>query len=109
MRSAYDNYREVSETLDAVASRGPIAISCRDRIRGIESLAAKQRIEFEKYIEKRMEYSEFVRDRSNLGAMHFIFQRTADDSTASNQRQTGADCGSEAWLPELQWVPRCFA
>lgn len=86
MRSAYDNYREVSEALDAVSSRGPIAISCRDRIRGIESLASRQRIEFEKYIEKRMEYSEFVRDRSNFGAMHCIVQTTADDSTASNRR-----------------------
>src|SRR3984957_6720938 len=89
MRSAYDNYKEASETLEAVASRGPIAISCRDRIRGIESLTAKQRIEFERYIEKRIEYSEFVRDRSNLGATHFNAQRTADDSTAPSQRQDG--------------------
>jgi hypothetical protein len=89
MRSAYDNYKEASEALEAVASRGPIAISWRDRIRGIESLAGKQRIEFEKYIEKRIEYSEFVRDRSNLGAMHFDAQRTADDSTAPNPRQDG--------------------
>jgi hypothetical protein len=88
MRSAYDSYKEASETLDAVASRGPIPISGRDGIRGIESLAAKQRIEFEKYIEKRIEYSEFVRDRSNSGAMHISIQRTAD-STAPNQRQDG--------------------
>jgi hypothetical protein len=66
MRSAYDDYQEASEALDAVASRGPISISCRDRVHGIESLAAKQRIVFEKYIEKRLEYSEFVRDRSDL-------------------------------------------
>ena len=90
MRSAYDNYKEASETLEAVASRGPIAISWRDRIRGIESLAGKQRIEFEKYIEKRIEYSEFVRDGSNLGA-------TADDSTAPNQRQDGR----RLWLGDM--------
>jgi hypothetical protein len=87
MWSAYDNYKEASETLEAVASRGPIAISCQDRIRGIEGLTAKQRSEFDRYIEKRIEYSEFVRDRSNLGAMHFSAQRTAEHSTAPNQRQ----------------------
>jgi len=87
MRLAYDNYREASEALDAVSSRGPIAISCRDRIHGIESLAVRQRIEFEKYIEKRMEYSEFVRDQSNFGAVHSIVQTAAQTSTASNQRK----------------------
>jgi hypothetical protein len=80
MRLAYDNYREASETLDAVASQGPIDNWSWDRIRGIESVAAKQRIEFERYIEKRLQYSEFVRDRSNL---------PADDWTAPNQRQGG--------------------
>jgi hypothetical protein len=87
MRSAYDNYKEASETLEAVTSRGPIAISYRDRIRGIESLTGKQRIEFERYIEKRIEYSEFVRDRGTLGAMRFNAQRSARDSIATNQRQ----------------------
>ena len=96
MRSAYDNYREASEALDAVASLGPIAISCRDRTRGIESLAVKQRIEFEKYIEKRMEYSEFVRDRRNSGALHFSVQRTSDDELLPTCVKTGADCGSGA-------------
>jgi hypothetical protein len=78
MRSAYDDYQEASEALDAVASRGPISISCRDRVHGIESLAAKQRIVFEKYIEKRLEYSEFVRNRSDLDVLHL---------GAPNQRQ----------------------
>ena len=87
MRAAYDSYRHSSDMLDAVASRGPIAISSRDRIGEIESLAVKQRIEFERYIEKRIQYSEFVRDRSNLAAKHVSFQRTADDSTARNYRQ----------------------
>jgi hypothetical protein len=89
MRSAYDNYREASETLDAVAARRPIAVSSPDRIWAMESLAAKQRIEFERYIEKRLQYSEFVRDRSNLAAMHFGSQRIAGDSSAFNQRQAG--------------------
>jgi len=56
MRSAYDNYRDASETLDAAASRVPISISSPERVRGIETLAAKQRVEFERYIEKRMQY-----------------------------------------------------
>lgn len=89
MRSAYDSYRDASETLDAAASRGPIGISSRDRIWGIESLAAKQRIEFERYIEKRLQYSEFVSDRSNLVATNFSVQRSPDDSTAPNQRRGG--------------------
>jgi hypothetical protein len=87
MRSAYDNYRDASETLDAAASRAPISISSPERVWGIETLAAKQRIEFERYIEKRMQYSEFVRDRSNLTAMHSGVQRTANDATAPKQRQ----------------------
>ena len=86
MRSAYDNYRDASETLDAAASRVPISISSPERVRGIETLAAKQRVEFERYIEKRMQYSEFVRDRSNLKA-HASVQRTASNSTAPKQRQ----------------------
>ena len=96
MRSAYDNYRDASETLDAVASRGPIAISSRDRIWGIESLAAKQRIEFERYIEKRLQYSEFVRDSSNSAAMYFSFQRTADDPTPPYQPR-----GRGLWLGNM--------
>ena len=86
MRLAYDNYRDASETLDAVVSRGPIAISLQDRICGIESLAAKQRIEFETYIEKRLQYAEFVRDRDNPTGKHGSFQRAAGHS---NQRQVG--------------------
>ena len=96
MRSAYDNYREASEFLDAVALQGPIDISSRDRTWGIESLAAKQRIEFETYIDKRLQYSEFVRDRSNLASLHVNFQRTAGDSTASNQRR-----GRRLWLGNM--------
>ena len=96
MRSAYDNYRDASEILDVVASQGPIDISSRDRTWGIESLAAKQRIEFETYIDKRLQYSEFVRDRSNLGGLHVNFQRTAGDSTASNQRR-----GRGLWLGNM--------
>jgi hypothetical protein len=96
MRSAYDNYREASEFLDAVALQGPIDISSRDRTWGIESLAAKQRIEFERYIDKRLQYSEFVRDRSNLASLHVNFQRTAGDSTASNQRR-----GRRLWLGNM--------
>src|SRR5579863_10426421 len=87
MRSAYDNYRDASETLDAAASRAPISISSQERVRGIETLAAKQRTEFERYIEKRMQYSEFVCDRSNLTSMHSSVQRAANDSTAPKQRQ----------------------
>src|SRR5579872_470454 len=87
MRSAYDDYRDASETLDVAASRGPISISCPARLRGIEALAAKQRVEFERYIEKRMQYSEFVGDRSSLTAMHGSVQRTAGDSTTPKQRQ----------------------
>ena len=89
MRSAYDDYRDASETLDALASRRPNAISSQDRICGMESLAAKQRREFERYIEKRLQYSEFVRDRSNLAALHLNFQGTADDSSAPKQHQGG--------------------
>ena len=89
MRSAYDDYREASEALDAIASRGPIDISRPGSIRGIESLAAKQRIEFEKYIEKRIEYSEFVRERSHLGGISCSVQRAADDSTVPNHRKDG--------------------
>lgn len=89
MRSAYDNYKDASETLNAVASRASISISCWDRIRGIESLAAKQRVEFEKYIEQRLQYAEFVRDRNSLGAMHLRVPRTADDSTSPNRRSGG--------------------
>jgi len=87
MRSAYDNYRDASETLDAAASRAPISISSPERVRGIEALGAKQRIQFERYIEKRMQYSEFVRDRSNLTAIHSGVQRTANEPTAPKQRQ----------------------
>lgn len=90
MRSAYDKYRDASEILDAVASQGPLATSSRDRIRGIETLAAKQRIEFERYIEKRLQYSEFVNDRSNLAAMQFGIQKAAHDSTVPDKRQNGA-------------------
>lgn len=87
MRWAYDCYRDASETLDAAASRAPISISYPERIRGIEALAAKQRIEFERYIEKRMQYSDFVRDRSNFAAMHSSVQKTVNDSTAPKHRQ----------------------
>jgi hypothetical protein len=87
MRSAYDDYRDASETLDVAASRVPISISSPARLRGIEALAAKQRVEFERYIEKRMQYSEFVGDRSSLTAMHGSVQRTAGDSTTPKQRQ----------------------
>ena len=89
MRSAYDDYRDASETLDAVASRRPIAISSQDRICGMESLAAKQRIEFEKYIEKRLQYSECVRDRSILAALRLNFQGAADNSSVPKQHQGG--------------------
>jgi hypothetical protein len=82
--------------LDVVASQGPIDISSRDRTWGIESLAAKQRIEFERYIDKRLQYSEFVRDRSNLAGLHVNFQRTAGDSTASNQWR-----GRGLWLGNM--------
>ena len=87
MRLAYDNYRDASETLDAAASRAPISISSPERARGIETLAAKERIEFERYIETRLQYSEFVRDRNNSTAMHSSVQRTANDPTAPKQRQ----------------------
>jgi len=86
MRLAYDNYRDASETLAAAASRSPISISSPERALGIETLAAKERIEFERYIEKRIQYSEFVRDRSNSSAIHFSVDSTASDSTAPKQR-----------------------
>jgi len=86
MRLAYDNYRDASETLAAAASRAPISISFPERARGIETLAAKERIEFERYIEKRMQYAEFVRDRSNSTAIHSSVERTANDSPPPKQR-----------------------
>jgi hypothetical protein len=85
MRSAYKRYTDASEALTGIASRAPIAISARG---GIDTLANRQRTAFEKYIEARMQYAEFVHDRSEL-AMYSSIQDTAGASAVPDHRQPG--------------------
>jgi hypothetical protein len=60
MRSAYDRYRQATETLKTVTPAIPGDLCFRDSDLPVEDAAQQQRAAFESYIEARLELSEFM-------------------------------------------------
>ena len=95
MRSAYDDYKDASETLDAVASRRPIAISSQDRICGMEGLAAKQRIEFRGTSKKGCNTRSLFVIEVTGQRCTLTFKELPTIRVLQNGTKAGADCGWE--------------
>jgi hypothetical protein len=66
MQSAYGEYRDASAALDPLDSQPSQGVSSPEDLRRLVEALRGQRVAFERYVESRMQFSEFLRDRREL-------------------------------------------